>query len=280
MTSPIPSVIDQQTRWAKSKGLETTNAYLGSLADNLREELSRGALTDFQRGSGRELRTRGIKPPRMQALRSSAALSANVFDYWRSRDPYPLQYALHLRDRITRISFEENFPTGLNGNPPNVDVMIRLEDYQYVAIESRFTEWLTVRDRTVEPKYFADGQKLWLAAGLPKCQALADLLQEDSPFQESSPFQHLDVPKILKHALGLATKTGLFEVFYLYFDWQSPESGAHAKELARFAEAIGDEFRFRVMTYQEMFARLAHSVRPEDGAYMDYLTGRYAAPDA
>ena len=280
MTSPIPSVIDQQTRWAKSKGFETTNAYLGSLADNLREELSRGALTDFQRGSGRELRTRGIKPPRMQALRSSAALSANVFDYWRSRDPYPLQYALHLRDRITRISFEENFPTGLNGNPPNVDVMIRLEDYQYVAIESRFTEWLTVRDRTVEPKYFADGQQLWLQAGLPRCQALADSLQENSPFHESSPFQHLDVPKILKHALGLANKTGLFEVFYLYFDWQSSESVAHAKELARFAEAIGNEFRFRVMTYQEMFERLSHSVRPEDAAYMDYLTGRYAAPAA
>jgi len=43
--SPIPSVIDQQRRWAKSQGLETTNAFLSSLADNLRAELSTGALT-------------------------------------------------------------------------------------------------------------------------------------------------------------------------------------------------------------------------------------------
>jgi len=271
MTSPIPSVIDQQRRWAKSQGLETTNAFLSSLADNLRAELSTGALTDFTRGSGRELRNRGIKPPRMQALRSSAALSANVFDYWRSRDPYPLQYALHLRDRITRISFEENFPVGLNGTPPNVDVLLRLEDNQYIAVESRFTEWLTVRDRTVEAKYFADGQQLWSKANLPKCQALADSIQE------TSPFKHLDVPQILKHALGLANKTGLFEIFYLFFDWQSPESGAHAEEIARFAALIGDEFRFRVMTYQELFARLSHCVRPDDAEYMEYLTGRYAA---
>jgi len=274
MTSPIPSVIDQQTRWAKSKGLETKNAFLASLADNLRQPLSSGALSDFQRGSGRELRNRGIKPPRMQALRSSAALSANVFDYWRSRDPYPLQHALRLVNRITRVSFEEHFPTGLNGNPPNVDVVLRLENDHFVAIESRFTEWLTVRDRTVEPKYFADGIESWSLAGLPKCQTLVNSLREDAAFK------YLDVPQILKHALGLASKKRTFEIFYLYFDWQSPESVTHAKELARFAELIGDEFQFRAMTYQDLFARLAHSVRPEDAAYMDYLTGRYATPES
>src|SRR6185436_8263505 len=93
MTSPIPSVIDQQRRWAKSQGLETTNAFLESLADNLRAELSTGALADFKRGSGRELRDRGIKPPRMQALRSSAALSATstCCSAWRTISTSPLR---------------------------------------------------------------------------------------------------------------------------------------------------------------------------------------------
>lgn len=273
MTSPIPAVIEQQTRWATSKGFETKNAYLASLADNLRQELSSGALADFQRGSGRQLRNRGIKPPRMQALRSSAALSANVFDYWRSRDPYPLQYSLHLRERITRVSFEENFPTGLAGNPPNVDVLLRLEDNQYVAIESRFTDWLTARDRSIEPRYLADGLEWWTLAGLPKCQALANSLYEGGAFT------HLDVPSVLKHALGLATKTGTFEIYYIYFDWGCPESAAHADELARFAGLIGNEFRFRATTYQELFARLARSVGAEDAAYIDYLTGRYSQLD-
>lgn len=270
MTSPIPSVIEQQTRWARSKGFEPKNAYLTSLVDNLREALSRGALTDFERGSGRELKDRGIKPPRMQALRSSAALSANVFDYWRSRDPYPLQYSLHLRDRITRVSFEENFPTGAGGNPPNVDVLLRLENDQYVAIESKFTEWLTPRDRSLEPKYFPTGEGLWSLQSLPNCQAVADTLREPGAFN------HLDVPGMLKHVLGLATKTGLYEIYYIYFDWKSPEGEAHTEELARFTKAIGEEIRFRTMTYQELFLRLAHGTRPSDAEYMDYLTARYS----
>ena len=269
MTSPIPSVIEQQTRWAKSKGFEPRNAYLTSIADNLRQELSSGALTDFERGSGRELRDRGIKPPRMQALRSSCALSVNVFDYWRSRDPYPLQYSLHLRDRITRVSFEENFSTGLGGNPPNVDVLLRMENNQYVAIESRFTEWLSRRERSLEPKYFPDGRNVWADQGLPRLQAVANSLRDGSSYY------HVDVPRMLKHALGLARKTGLYELYYIYFDWTSPEREAHADELARFRDSIGEEIRFRTMTYQEVFKRLAQSARPGDEDYMGYLTARY-----
>src|SRR5689334_2783823 len=101
MTSPILSVIEQQTRWATTNGLETRNAYVMSLTNNLRQEMSSGAVRDFERGSGSELRQRGIRPPRMHALRSSSALTVNVFDYWRSRDPRPLQRAFGLRDRIT-----------------------------------------------------------------------------------------------------------------------------------------------------------------------------------
>jgi hypothetical protein len=270
MTSPIPSVIEQQTRWARSKGFAPRNAYLLSIEENLRQELSTGARTDFERGSGRELRERGIKPPRMQALRSSSALSVNVFDYWRSRDPYPLQYSLHLRDRITRVSFEENFPTGTGGNPPNVDVLLKLENDQLVAIESKFTEWLIARERVLEPKYFPNDEPLWTAQSLPKCQALANSLRDGSTFY------HLDVARLLKHVLGLARKTGLYELYYIYFDWQCPEGEAHAQELARFRESIGHEIRFRAMTYQELFTRLSHSTRPSDEDYMNYLTARYS----
>ena len=268
--SPIPSVIEQQTRWARSKGFEPHNAYLTSIADNLRQEMSSGALTDFERGNGRELRERGIRPPRMQALRSSSALSVNVFDYWRSRDPYPLQYSLRLRERITRVSFEEHFATGIGGNPPNVDVLLRLENDQYVAIESKFTEWLTPRDRTIDPKYFADGAERWARAKLPQCQALAFTLQD------SAPFRFLDVPQLLKHALGIGRMTwGRHELWYMYFDWKCPESEQHAVELARFNELVGSEIRFRSMTYQQLFKRLSRTATPRDTAYMGYLTGRY-----
>jgi hypothetical protein len=272
MTSSILSVVQQQTRWATDKGLTTKNEYLMSLADNLRQELSSDARRDFERGSGGELRERGIRPPKMHALRSSSALSVNVFDYWRSRDPRPLQRALGLRDRITRVSFEEQFPTGLRGNPPNVDVVLTLEGNRYIAIESKFTEWLTPRERTIHPKYFANGTQAWVNAKLPKCQALA------LAFRDAAPFRFLDAPQLLKHALGIGrTKRGHHELWYMYFDWKGPESELHALELARFSEIVGSEIRFRALSYQQLFTRLATTVTPRDAAYMDYLTGRYTA---
>ena len=51
--SSTTSVIDQQMRWAMSQGFEPKTAYLTSLAHNLRQELSRGALSDFERGTNK-----------------------------------------------------------------------------------------------------------------------------------------------------------------------------------------------------------------------------------
>ena len=270
MTSSVLSVIEQQTRWATNNGFVTRNAYVTSLTDNLRQQLSSGALRDFERGSGGELRQRGIRPPRMHALRSSSALSVNVFDYWRSRDPRPLQRAFGLRDRITAVTFEEQFPTGLPGNPPNVDVVLALEGNQYIAIESKFTEWLTPRDRTIDPKYFVDGAELWGRTKLPNCQALA------AAFRDAAPFTFLDAPQLLKHALGIGrTKRGRHELWYMYFDWKCAESELHAAELVRFGQLVGSEIRFRAMTYQQLFTRLSRTVTKRDAAYMDYLTARY-----
>jgi hypothetical protein len=270
-TSSIPSVIEQQTRWARSQGFEPKNAYMMSLTDNLRQQLSAGALKDFERGNGGELRQRGIRPPKMHALRSSAALSANVFDYWRSHDPAPLQQALGLGDKITRVSFEEHFPTGLKGNPPNVDVLLRLEGGHHIAIESKFTEWLSPRERMLDPKYFPRGRGLWARQTLPDCQLLA------SEFREVGPFKFLDAPQLLKHALGLARKEmGSYELYYIYFDWKCPEGDAHAEEIARFGALVGKEIRFRAITYQHLFERLDHTGRPDDAAYLEYLHARYA----
>jgi restriction endonuclease-like protein len=271
MTSSIPSVIEQQTRWARSKGFEPKNAFMISLADNLRQQLSDGALRDFEKGSAGALRQRGIRPAKMNALRSSAALSVNVFDYWRSHDPAPLRQALELRDKITRISFEEHVSTGLKGNPPNLDVLLTLEGNSYVAIASKFTEWLTPRDRTLDPKYFPDGQDLWTLQNLPNCQSLA------TGYRELGPFKHLDAPQLLKHALGLSRKGGEHELYYIYFDWDCPEGKLHAQELASFESMVGKEIGFRAFTYQHLFERLESTIRPADTGYLDYLRLRYSA---
>jgi hypothetical protein len=269
MMASIPSVIEQQTRWAVSKGLTPKNAYLRSVSENLLADLSEGARKDFERGSGGELRKRGLRPPKMLALRSSAALTTNVFDYWRSHDAVPLQNALGLSNKITSIGFEEHFPTGLRGNPPNVDVVLTLEGGKYVAIEAKFTEWLNARDRILDPKYFSSGE-IWTAQGLPNCQAVAN------DFKETGPFHFLDVPQLLKHALGVARKkAGAFALYYLYYDVRGAERERHADEVTRFRDLVGREIGFVALTYQELFGRLESTIGPNDSAYLDYLRARY-----
>jgi hypothetical protein len=207
----------------------------------------------------------------MWALRSSAALTANVFDHWRSHDPAPLQNALGLSNKITRIGFEEHFPTGLRGNPPNVDVVLTLEGDKYVAIEAKFTEWLNARDRILDPKYFSTGD-MWTAQGLPNCQALAN------EFKETGPFHFLDVPQLLKHALGLARKkAGAYALYYLYYEVKGAERERHADEVARFRDLVGSEIGFVALTYQELFGRLESTIGPADSVYLDYLRVRYSA---
>ena len=50
----------------------------------------------------------------------------------------------------------------------------------------------------------------------------------------------------------------------------------HAAEIARFEGLVGKEIRFRALTYQKLFTRLAHTVRPDDAGYVNYLTARYS----
>jgi hypothetical protein len=275
MPSSIPSVIEQQTRWAKGRGLEAKNAYLASVSDNLRDgELSVRTEKEFRKGDGGELREGGVRPAKMRALRSSAALAVNVFDYWRSpRDAAPLQQALELTDRITEICFEQPFSTRLPGHPPNLDVVIALEGGGKIAIESKFTEWLSPRKLSFDPKYFPVEKDLWSSKGLPNCQALA------AGFSEPEPFRFLNVPQLLKHALGLAgkKKEGANELWYIYFDWKCPERVTHAEELKRFADLVGEEIPFRALTYQDLFCRLQSTIQPEDAPYLEYLQDRYPA---
>src|SRR2546423_639056 len=160
MTSSVLSVIEQQTRWATNNGFVTRNAYVTSLTDNLRRQLSSGALRNFERGSGGELRQRGIRPPKMHALRSSSALSVNVFDYWCSRDPRPLQRAFGLRDRITAVTLEKPVSPRLPGNPPYVGVVPAVVGNQDNAIFSKVPQLLDPLGRTVASKYFVDGAEL------------------------------------------------------------------------------------------------------------------------
>ncbi|MBI4572670.1 MAG: hypothetical protein HY713_05220 [candidate division NC10 bacterium] len=248
--------------------------YLPSVDDNLRQPLSPPALRAFNIGSGSELKDTRHRPAKMKALHSSAALAVNVFDYWTTRNTGPLVASLGLQALIDSIAFEAQFSTNLDGNPPNLDLAIELSTGITVVIESKFSEWLTPKSRKREcfkPKYFPQSQALWEPKGLPACQSLAVDIH-----QGSERFRYLDAPQLLKHALGLATQlSDRFSLYYLYFDWPSSAADLHRTEMDHFANRVGEELRFRTLTYQELFHRLLASPVSLDAEYVDYLRARY-----
>jgi len=207
-----------------------------------------------------------------------------VFDHWSSRDGAPLAAALGLGGEHAELEFEEPLVTGVEGDPPTSDVVLRFESGRVVAIESKFGEWLVRRGSNrldLKPKYFAGGKAFWSDAKLPRCQQLAEDLRTGR-----ERFKHLHVAQLLKHALGLARAPRAGEagvargeaaagaLHYLYYEWPGGPAATHRTELGRFAERVGAEIRFSVSTYQDLYRVLRADARV-DRAYLEYLRARY-----
>jgi len=260
-----------QRSWASAKGIVfEERGYLENVEANLLQPLSPATKRSFENGSGSELQDTRSRPAKMKALHSSSALAVNVFDYWVGRDASPMLSALGIDERHVAISFEKQFPTGLAGNPPNLDVALRYQNGHVVGVESKFSEWLTPKSRNKESfkdKYFPEDMDLWKKKDLPKAQQLGEAVHVGDEF-----FRHLDVPQLLKHVLGMATQLGKqFSLYYIYYDCAGPESDVHRQEIVQFDGLVGDEVRFIARSYQEFFEELEH----DDEVYMAYLRERY-----
>ena len=270
----LVGLLRRQKAWAIQQGHDTDGrGYVTSLDANLWRPLSATSRAAFEKGSGSELKGK------MHALHSSSALAVNFFDYWTSADPTVLRDVLELPATPMSIEFEAQFPTGLRGTPPNIDVAIILDSGHTVAIESKFTEWLTrkpVRKPAFKPKYFPVGEELWESKGLRACQSLAVDIQGGR-----QRFLHFDAPQMLKHALGLATQVReSFNLWYFYFECCGRESAVHNAEIRIFADRVGAEIGLKSLSYQQLFSRLEMiptSINPD---YVEYLRRRYISPAA
>jgi hypothetical protein len=280
--SPRKDLARQQRRWAESAGIDyDARGFVRDLDSNLRVPLAAATRAAFARGT--ELTRRQSQPARIAALYSSAALVANVFDHWSALDAAPLVAALGLGAEHVTLAFEEPLATGVEGEPPTSDVVLRCESGSIVAIESKFGEWLVRRAPNradLKPKYFT--RAFWADAGLPRCQRLAEDLRAGR-----EQFKHLHAAQLLKHALGLARQkhgstagagrgagAATHELRYLYHEWPRAPAVVHRAELERFAAYVGAEIRFSVSTYQDLYCALAADVRV-DRAYLEYLRVRY-----
>ena len=263
-----------QRIWARSRGIPfDSHGYVQEVEANLWKPLSDRARQGFERGAGSEL------SGHMRALHSSSALAVNIFDYWTDRDKAPMLSALGIDPKGgTLLDFEAQFPTGLPGTPPHLDVAMSLSIGFVVGIEAKFTEHLKRATRgksDFKTSYFPKFGELWNEKGLPDCQTLAEELRAEELGGGRQRFEYLDPRQLLKHALGLATKTGnRFSLYYLYYDWTGEGLEAHKREVDIFKERVGHEIGFRGLTYQGVFRRLSDS-ELAGGDYLKYLESRY-----
>lgn len=269
----VGTVAAGQRQWALAGGLGVTDG--GHLTDvdlNVLGCLSPAVREAFENADGSELKSRNGSSSKMCSLISSSALAVNVFQHWYRHDAAPLARALTLGAPISTVTFEKRMPTGAGGTPPNLDVVLTTLDGRIAGIESKFTEWMTPKRSRVKQMapYFRKSPSLWDAAKLHRCAALASDI-----YQNTNPYQYLDAPQLLKHALGLnRNSAGGWSLYYIWFD-DSGESGArHRDEIARFAERVRDDIQFVPLSYQSLVARLA-SDAAVDVEYLTYLRRRY-----
>ena len=274
----IRDIKRQQRRWADSRGIAIDqNGYVGDASNNLFQSLSAAFLSALEGAGGGELQDQRSRPAKLRALHSSAVLAINVFQHWEGRRNRALPAALGLDGVLQRVEIEREFESGLRGTPPTLDVVLGLADGSMIAIESKFTEWMTAKRPKLEDfreKYLGAERNLWADAGLPKSQSLAaDIAAGRRQFRQ------LDALQLLKHALGLTVSGGRpFSLFYLYFDvdGESDVAERHRNEVAEFAGRLDEVLGFKAMTYQQLFSSLAN-VDGVDSDYLNYLRVRYFA---
>jgi len=264
----------EQIRWAAEQGCShDAKGYVNALSFNLFQPMSLATEDDFNHGSGGELRAGGrASQPKMHALHSSSVLACNVFDHWRSSGVGPVGKALGIGPCI-ELTFEAQFPTGLPGKPPNIDVALWVKSGHVWGIESKFTEPFGAPKPSpvFKGKYFPADRPVWSDRGLIKCGALADALQKGA-----IKFRHLDAAQLLKHALGLhVNHQDRFTLCYLYVDQDSPECSQHRNEITKFAETVDGDFPFVPVSYPTFLKQLRDLASGDHGAYFAYIGRRY-----
>jgi len=155
----------RQRQWADGRGIQynQANGPVLNLADNLFSALNPATASEFKAADGSELGTAG-SATKMSSLHSSSALVCNVFDYWRGRELAPLLRACGIQDSLDDLRFEQRFPTGLRGKPPNLDLLLsRNGKSPATAIEGKFTEPFQPRDHGGFSFSYFRSKGLWRA---------------------------------------------------------------------------------------------------------------------
>jgi hypothetical protein len=238
--------------------------------------LSFESRSDYSHGKGGELTENAAGICKMQAVHSSAAVSVNVFEYWRQvPDKGLLLRSLGLAFSQASIAFERPLPIMDKANrdfpvAPHLDVCLGSEG-NTVGIEFKFSEAYNGYKHGGLKQAYLNREELW--KDFSACGELARAL---CPSDHS--YKYLHPAQLLKHILGLkraVAKGGKSELIYLWYDVPFDAGYEHRVEVERFGEIVKkDGIGFKSLTYQELILRLAEK-QNEHREYINYLTERY-----
>ena len=243
-------------------------SYTETPAQNLLTGLPEEILDDFAAGDGKELE--GDRP-KFCAVHSSSALAANAFGPFRF---HPGRLTLAGLGGFTETRFEKKLPTGLQGNPPNLDFFASGPEGT-VAVESKFTEVLSTKTAEFRASYGEAIERLAEPAWRDVYKSLVG---------DPSRFTSLDAAQLVKHYLGM--RHSLVEYSrpqaFVYVYWEPTnavgEFSTHRVELEEFsAEVAGSDIRFLGLSYADLWGEWEEAnTWPGVGEHVVALRARYA----
>ena len=271
--SQAQSVMARATR-AIGLGLSRTkpgiilnsSGYVHDPAENLLDDISLQDFdADLRQGDGKELEGK------FRAAHSSSALAVNNFAPFKRR---PGSLSLAGIAGLGMLQFERKCPTGLEGTPPNLDLVIE-SDNSVVGVESKCTEFLCrhmAKFRPAYPERIRDERRSgpWFA----EMMRLID---------DPTNYAWLDAAQLVKHAFGLARTFHGRRTILLYLFWEPTNASSfsifdeHRQEISNFSGRVAGGFpEFRAMSYRELW-RDWESGQPPDWlrAHLQRLRARY-----
>ena len=198
---------------------------------------------DLSSGGGNELQTKFC------AAHSSAGLAVNCFAPFRRRIA---DLMLPEQTAFADLQFEKKCPTGLRGQPPNLDVVLSGPGGK-VGIESKLAENLSKRPMAKFSRAYEE--------------QIRDRRRDQGYFREMLRLQNhsyhytwLDAAQLIKHAFGLAHTFPNVPVTLVYLFWEpanpaaSPEFAAHRAEVEEFKAQVAGSFpAFQAISYPELW---------------------------
>lgn len=275
----IESVNEYLRSWAEknsikyySKSEKNKRYYTYNIEDNLYQPLERDILDSYTSGAGKEL------DKKMRALHSSSALTVNLFQYW-LKNPHFITKIIDksfFKDNENIIVKFENklHVKGVKGTPPHIDVTFENPDNNKImAIEVKFTELLVKSKPFNNSRFLSQQYNNLLKNYLPNINKFLKEINE-----KKFDFYFIDYLQLIKHILGLLSKTSKekFILIYLYFALPDILEKDHLQEIELFQNYLkNDNINFKSITVQWLIEQIELYSSDLDMDYLNYIKNRY-----